>query len=36
MRISPSGPDGLITESFRHYDEAEYDRQLQYDIGTGS
>jgi SnoaL-like domain len=30
------GPDGLITESFRHYDEAEYRRQLQYGIGTGS
>jgi hypothetical protein len=25
--------DGLIVESLRHYDEAEYDRQLQH--GTG-
>jgi hypothetical protein len=27
--------DGLIAESFRHYDEAEYERQLQYGIGPG-
>lgn len=25
--------DGLIAESLRHYDEAEYDRQLQHGIG---
>ncbi len=27
------GADGLIAESLRHYDEAEYDRQLQHGIG---
>jgi hypothetical protein len=27
------GADGLIAESLRHYDEAEYDRQLRHGIG---
>jgi len=27
------GPDGLIAESSGHYDQAEYDRQVQYGIG---
>jgi len=27
------GPDGLIAESQRHYDEAEYERQLHHGIG---
>lgn len=28
------GEDGLIAESKGHYDQAEYDRQLQHGIGT--
>jgi nuclear transport factor 2 (NTF2) superfamily protein len=28
-------PDGLIAESRGHYDQAEYDRQLQHGIGPG-
>ena len=27
------GSDGLIAESLRHYDEAEYDRQLRHGVG---
>jgi hypothetical protein len=27
------GSDGLISESLRHYDEAEYDRQLRHGVG---
>ena len=30
------GADGLIAESQRHYDEAEYDRQLQHGIGPAA
>ena len=30
------GADGLIAESQRHYDEAEYERQLQHGIGPAS
>jgi hypothetical protein len=26
------GAEGLVAESLRHYDEAEYDRQLQHGI----
>ena len=28
------GPDGLIVESLGHYDQAEYDRQLQHGVGA--
>jgi hypothetical protein len=29
-------PDGLIAESSGHYDQAEYDRQVQHGIGTAT
>jgi len=29
-------PDGLIAESRGHYDQAEYDRQLQHGIGSAN
>jgi hypothetical protein len=28
------GADGLIVESLGHYDQAEYDRQLQHGVGA--
>jgi hypothetical protein len=30
------GSDGLIAKSLRHYDEAEYDRQLRHGVGPAS
>jgi predicted ester cyclase len=30
------GADGLIVESLGHYDQAEYDRQLQHGVGAAS